>query len=373
MATFRTDVSNFTRFSSELTVSLSFSRGGVNRSCVKTKAHTQVEYVKHTGDGRHVEDISKEIPMTRQPAAVPNSATCQQWRCTCQGYSDTFGTYPNHWGLAKGDVRSWWVKNRCDAHPQVVKVTPLLTTTIIPTSTRAPQQVPHMTFAIGIPAMYSELGQVQRAVCAAWRDQTVPPDEVVVAISAVPPGVTLPWINATVVVSSSPRFAGWARNQIADNTQSEWILFHDVDDGMYPDRVEITRQAVKRWPHLQIIAHKFSKTLVPVAHPNREWKWVSGNDIWHKLGGNIRPNFAWTLTHGHPAVKTAVVRKFRYSEAMRKGEDFIFFWDAVKKLNDTAAVTILNFDLSAYVPREIQAATPKSPAPPTPEMFKSSC
>ena len=306
-----------------------------------------------------VVNISGTSPMPRQ-TTVPTSETvsCQPWLCTCQGYSDTFGTYPGHWEAASRDVRSWWITHHCDTHPGSVTRS---TTTIVPN-----------TFAIGIPAMYSELSSVQRAVCSAWQDQTVPPDEVVVAISGVPPDVKLPFINATVVVSVPLRYAGWARNSIADNTHCKWILYHDADDGMYPDRVEITRQALMKWPRVQIMGHTYTKTLVPVAHPKREWKWVSGEDIWHHFGGKIGWSYKWPIHNGHIAVKTDVVRRIRYVDKKKNNEDMEFFWGSVKKLNDSAAVTILNIDLSSYIPRKDQAAALNNPAP-TPLMFKSRC
>jgi glycosyltransferase involved in cell wall biosynthesis len=250
----------------------------------------------------------------------------------------------------------------------------------VPVSTTAlPPEALTKGYAIGIPAMFSELDDIQRAVCAAWKDQTVQPDEVIVAISGVPLDAKLPFINATLIISRGRQLkpAGWARNQIAYKTHCEWILFHDADDAMYPDRLEITRQALKMWPRLQILGHGYTKTLFPLAHPDREWKWISGEYIWLKLNGRIKPNYQFVVHHGHIAVKTGLVRKYRYDEK-RRGQDVRFFWNTLADLNDTTAVTILTMPLSAYISRKDKVAkandsSKSSVRVPIPVVFKSSC
>jgi hypothetical protein len=54
-----------------------------------------------------IRDGATDFPTTVKSTAI---ASCRHWMCSCQGYSDTFGTYPSHWGSAsRGDARSWWI------------------------------------------------------------------------------------------------------------------------------------------------------------------------------------------------------------------------------------------------------------------------
>jgi hypothetical protein len=42
---------------------------------------------------------------------------CEPWNCTCQGFSNAFGTYHRHWGNANGRIIQFWVKNECKTKP----------------------------------------------------------------------------------------------------------------------------------------------------------------------------------------------------------------------------------------------------------------
>lgn len=44
---------------------------------------------------------------------------CGLWNCSCQGFSDTFGTRAWHWGSATTNkaAKMWWLRNRCDTLP----------------------------------------------------------------------------------------------------------------------------------------------------------------------------------------------------------------------------------------------------------------
>ena len=50
--------------------------------------------------------------------AVP-STLCNIWGCTCQGFSDTFQTWPMHWGEASKNskAKEWWISARCTTKP----------------------------------------------------------------------------------------------------------------------------------------------------------------------------------------------------------------------------------------------------------------
>jgi hypothetical protein len=50
--------------------------------------------------------------------AVP-STLCNVWGCTCQGFSDTFQTWPMHWGEASKNskAKEWWISTRCATKP----------------------------------------------------------------------------------------------------------------------------------------------------------------------------------------------------------------------------------------------------------------
>lgn len=46
-------------------------------------------------------------------------SSCNDWSCTCQGFSNMFGTGPGRWGSAKGDsdATSFWVSHKCSTRP----------------------------------------------------------------------------------------------------------------------------------------------------------------------------------------------------------------------------------------------------------------
>lgn len=53
------------------------------------------------------------------------SGVCKKWGCTCQGLSDTFGTFHNNWGGANYDrhAKSFWMQHGCRTFPQKVIMT----------------------------------------------------------------------------------------------------------------------------------------------------------------------------------------------------------------------------------------------------------
>lgn len=69
---------------------------------------------------------TKEWP-TVNSTGQPWPAECAGWGCSCQGFSDTFGTSPGNWKLAgvvrgeqvstKRAARAWWVAHDCDTSP----------------------------------------------------------------------------------------------------------------------------------------------------------------------------------------------------------------------------------------------------------------
>jgi len=53
-------------------------------------------------------------------STVGVSKECLAWDCTCQGFSDTFDTWPWHWGTAKNQpsaVKAWWMDHKCETKP----------------------------------------------------------------------------------------------------------------------------------------------------------------------------------------------------------------------------------------------------------------
>ena len=42
---------------------------------------------------------------------------CEPWNCTCQGFSNAFGTYHRNWVNAKGRITAFWLKNKCRTKP----------------------------------------------------------------------------------------------------------------------------------------------------------------------------------------------------------------------------------------------------------------
>ena len=83
-----------------------------------------------------------------------NESGCDAWGCSCQGVSDTFGTYPHHWGTAVAiatdtretresaerrglsNAQSFWMDNGCKSYPAIV--TPAGTTTAAADHTTEP-------------------------------------------------------------------------------------------------------------------------------------------------------------------------------------------------------------------------------------------
>ena len=102
-----------------------FRRGPSMQSAVNglNERRVKVQFVRASVNNGVVPDYSVSA-MMRHTTATPSTTTCWEWRCTCQGYSDAFGTYRYHWGLANDTIRSWWLENRCDTRPVDSGVTP---------------------------------------------------------------------------------------------------------------------------------------------------------------------------------------------------------------------------------------------------------
>ena len=59
-------------------------------------------------------------------AAYRNLNFCASWNCSCQGFSDTFGTFHMHWREAKSlhpDIKKWWILHRCRTAPHATQHT----------------------------------------------------------------------------------------------------------------------------------------------------------------------------------------------------------------------------------------------------------
>eukprot|EP01062_Namystynia_karyoxenos_P081706 TRINITY_DN9032_c0_g1_i7.p1 TRINITY_DN9032_c0_g1~~TRINITY_DN9032_c0_g1_i7.p1 ORF type:complete len:4691 (+),score=766.31 TRINITY_DN9032_c0_g1_i7:180-14252(+) len=55
------------------------------------------------------------VAPSASPTGSPSIPVCNPWGCTCQGFSNYFGTHPGHWGCATDPVaQHWWgATNNC--------------------------------------------------------------------------------------------------------------------------------------------------------------------------------------------------------------------------------------------------------------------
>lgn len=67
--------------------------------------------------------LASEDRTIQLPTASSSALECQEWNCTCQGFSDVFGTYPNHWHHAPARVRLFWLHHHCNSWPSTFSTT----------------------------------------------------------------------------------------------------------------------------------------------------------------------------------------------------------------------------------------------------------
>jgi len=68
--------------------------------------------------GETIRDIFPDASFPGVPEA-PLDPNCIHWGCTCQGFSDTFGTSNSkrNYGEAKGFSKAWWIEYGCASNP----------------------------------------------------------------------------------------------------------------------------------------------------------------------------------------------------------------------------------------------------------------
>ena len=73
------------------------TRGGVSRPPI---GRTRYPPFGHAG--------RRMPPVAAEAAYISGFVDCSAWRCTCQGFSDRFGTRKGTWGRAPETAKRWW-------------------------------------------------------------------------------------------------------------------------------------------------------------------------------------------------------------------------------------------------------------------------
>lgn len=244
--------------------------------------------------------------------------------------------------------------------------------------TQLTRQDGNLTLSTLVPALKNDGYEVVLKLLESIEKATVPPDEVVIAMSNVGKDENNTFCNGflkelTQVYTKSPiklicigerRTAGIARNVAAKSSRGELLSMADSDDTEYPIRNEVTKNVFECHDRrLKLFLHGFSKrtqntdSLLAIpdgcecAEDEKGVKTVAGARLYdklektHKIMALMEPG----VTHGYPVVHRTVFEEAKYS-SLYKGEDCLFLRDVLYSLgrNDEAAV-FLNRPLIFYL------------------------
>lgn len=228
------------------------------------------------------------------------------------------------------------------------------------------------TMAVGIPSMYEDRYLVVRCL-KSIAEQTVLPEEVVVHMSHVPSEEdsslrqryahalgTIPLTFSTVAHLQLPNAA---RNEVAARVTAKWIAFVDGDDLMHPQRLEVIALVIRLAPSdFAMALHGYVREIYNPPLFNMQHDVVKaivdGDTLVKKRLGNdwndgykVTPACKYTVTNGHPTVRTTVYTKYNQTWARRTGEDQVFIHEVFLGLKKTSQVAYVDLPLTLWFER----------------------
>lgn len=159
--------------------------------------------------------------------------------------------------------------------------------------------------------------------------QTSAPDEFVLSassltelqVSEIPPR-----INETplrVVNSTTPLYAGGARNQGGEFASCDLVTFCDIDDLIHPQKIEVTREAFSHNPTADAFVHNYSKGNVKEFPLIKTFKFYEITD--HRSIYLKPPEHGFSeVTHGHLTIRRSILEDKQYDHKLRRGQDAEF-------------------------------------------------
>ncbi len=170
-------------------------------------------------------------------------------------------------------------------------------------------------------------------------DQTVPPIEIIIALSSVPKDMNVDEIrrklqtivNVPLIILGTHEqcYAGINRNRAANASKGDYILFMDADDLMHPQYVEIILKTFLEYDPIAIV-HGFSVSQGNLPRFIGNYKTFDGNYLYNIHKKNPPKNNTFiglphkNLHQGHISVQKKVFRDgLRYTNRIR-GQDAQF-------------------------------------------------
>lgn len=168
-----------------------------------------------------------------------------------------------------------------------------------------------------------------------FAQQTIRPDEVVLAVSGSQPLSssilkTAPSLRVIPSVQKTPAYAGANRNRGMSIASGDLLIFQDADDISHPKRIEIIRRLFERY-EIDHLMHEFCRDdlrnhVVDLRLAVQKAKY--------------RPIYIKDsrLTNGSIAIMRRVAKRFRFDEKMRRGQDSAYNQNVYPHFRSTTAV-----------------------------------
>jgi len=159
-------------------------------------------------------------------------------------------------------------------------------------------------------------------------------------------GIPLKFIN-----SKEPLYAGGARNQGAENCQTDFITFFDIDDIPHPKKIEITYQSLNL-ERTEAFVHNFNRGNKDFENcdPPYHFDFIKKTESIY-----LRPpnNSFSEVHHGHLTVKTDIVNSIGYNIEIRRAQDSYFCMDLMRNKFNIAysPISLINY-LPSTISRE---------------------
>lgn len=228
-----------------------------------------------------------------------------------------------------------------------------------------------VTTSIVIPVYPPDFKYLQGLIHHLFHEQTICPDEVIIAASEVPNELEFRKLvlqqesKQNIIFDCVPfkQLAGANRNRGMQRSTGEIIMFLDADDFYHAQKIEITKYLFETTNNLDLLLHNYKV----IHHNNKKknnWDWereitfsmlenctkkykkVMYDNTFPRNGENGTTNIngtGFSLTHGVIAISKNVKEKgFRYNETASLGEDGRFCQEI---LFDTSTGNVLAIDL----------------------------